>query len=177
MPPFYTKKGDKGSSRVGNKEVPKNSSFMDLLGELDELNSLTGLVKSEIKGSIDLKEKLHLVQEALFIIQAQVAEVVIQRGDAPCISEEKIKKMETEIENIQSKMGEINSFVISGEGVLSARLDYLRAVTRRVERKACALNQEIKIPQNVLSYLNRLSSYFYALARMEDRGERKPKYE
>jgi cob(I)alamin adenosyltransferase len=42
---FYTRKGDKGFSKFGNYKISKDNYIIDLLGELDELNSLVGLSK------------------------------------------------------------------------------------------------------------------------------------
>jgi cob(I)alamin adenosyltransferase len=41
----------------------------------------------------------------------------------------------------------------------------LRTVCRRVERKLIYVNKRNKIDPIILSYINRLSSYFYSLAR------------
>lgn len=43
---YYTDKGDDGESRVGRKKYPKTGVEFVALGDLDELNSLLGIMKS-----------------------------------------------------------------------------------------------------------------------------------
>jgi len=69
---FYTGKGDKGRSYVGKKSVSKTCLEVEALGQLDELNSTLGLLKSQ-KVNRSLKSILHQVQENLFTIQSHVA--------------------------------------------------------------------------------------------------------
>ena len=69
---FYTGKGDKGVSRVGKKNYPKDSPILEALGDLDELNSFLGLVRSTVKDK-KLMAGLQTVQQHLFIVQAQIA--------------------------------------------------------------------------------------------------------
>lgn len=175
---FYTGRGDKGRSLVGKKKYPKDSPIMQALGDLDEVNSLLGLVRSRAKK--DLKEKLFLVQENLFIIQARVAWLMFQKFKSPQLAKTKIEAMEQEIVAMEKKIKPERGFVITGDKEQAAWLDYARAVARRAERSAMTLNKKHKLPQELLTYLNRLSSYLYALARLEisksRTKERKPQY-
>ena len=65
---FYTGKGDKGKSYVGKKSVSKTCLEIEALGQLDELNSMLGVLKSQ-RISRNLKKILHEIQENLFTIQ------------------------------------------------------------------------------------------------------------
>lgn len=175
---FYTGKGDKGTSRVGGKKIPKDSVILETLGELDELNSLMGLAKSALKNK-KLSEKLQNAQENLFIIQAQVACIMIPKFKPPVIAKEKILALEREIATIETRLKPERGFIIPGDNLISSWLDYLRAVSRRVERKAYILHKKHPLPDEILVYLNRLSSYLYALAREgvpKGKREAKPKY-
>ena len=49
MKTFYTKAGDKGKNIVGKNKINKDNPIMEILGELDELNSLCGLARALIK--------------------------------------------------------------------------------------------------------------------------------
>ena len=51
MKTFYTKAGDKGKNIVGKNKINKDNPIMEILGELDELNSLFGLARALIKNS------------------------------------------------------------------------------------------------------------------------------
>jgi len=175
---FYTGKGDKGLSLVGKKKYPKDTLIMGVLGDLDELNSLLGVIRSTAKRG--LNQRLFLLQENLFIIQARVAWLMFKKFESPQITKEKIQTMEQEIERMEKKIKPKRGFIISGENKQASWLDYARAVSRRAERSAVKLNKKHKLPQELLTYLNRLSSYLYALARLEisksNIKEKKPKY-
>lgn len=168
---MYTGRGDKGTSCMGDKDVPKNSVLIELLGEVDELNCLIGVVKSDY-GTV--KKELENIQQCLFIIQSQIFSVISEKNCDDKILTSKISYLEQEINKIEKEKGEVNHFVVPGEDQFSARLHLLRAVTRRVERKVCKADL---LDSNILVYFNRLSSYFYALARINSKDEKKPRYD
>ena len=175
---FYTGKGDKGLSVVGKKKYPKDSPIMEALGDLDELNSLLGVIRATAKK--ELQKQLFLVQENLFIIQAQIAWLMFKEFTSPKLTKEKIQKMEQEIDAMEKKIKPERGFIIPGENELASWLDYARAVVRRVERSVVTLNKTHQLPRELLIYVNRLSSYLYALARFEIAKskirEKKPRY-
>jgi cob(I)alamin adenosyltransferase len=162
---FYTGKGDCGASQIGSKKIPKDSPIFEALGDVDELNSLIGLVKSTAKKP--LSRKLGCVQETLFIIQAQLAWILFPKFKAPKLTREKTKELEQEIEAIERKVKPERGFIVVGSDPTSAQLDYVRAVSRRAERSCTKLKGKQKASLEMLMYLNRLSSYFFALARNE----------
>lgn len=178
MPLFYTGKGDKGESFIGKKKVCKDSPIVEALGDLDELNSLLGVIRSSTKK--ELHKKLFLVQENLFIIQAEIAWFMMKKFKSPKLESSKVQEIEKEINEIEKKIHLKPEFVISGEDTIASQLDYARAVARRVERSIVKVNNKCKVSKEVLSYCNRLSSYLYALARLEiskkNIKEQKPKY-
>ncbi|MER3570342.1 MAG: ATP:cob(I)alamin adenosyltransferase [Patescibacteria group bacterium] len=161
-PLFFTGKGDKGKSKVGNKKISKDSLIMETLGELDELNSLIGLAKNYLK---KYKKDLTEIQNDLFIIQANIAWFMYPKFEKPKLKKERIEKMENEIKRIESKIKPKRSFIIPGSNLESGWFDYLRSKTRTTERKIINFNKKYSLDDKILSYLNRLSSYFFALAR------------
>ena len=163
---FFTGKGDKGSSHIGKKKYPKDSPIVEALGDLDELNSLLGVVKTQIHKP-GLARKLEDVQKNLFIIQARIAWIMYPKFPSPQMTKDKIKEMEQEIDAIEKKIKPERGFVIPGSDLIASWLDMLRAVSRRVERRIVKLHKTCFLPQEILMYFNRLSSYLYALARAE----------
>ncbi|MDP3901018.1 MAG: ATP:cob(I)alamin adenosyltransferase, partial [bacterium] len=87
---FYTGKGDRGTSQVGNRKIPKDAPILSALGELDELNSFLGLVRSQVP-SKSLSASLRGVQETLFIVQAQVAGLMFSGAKTPVLSPDKVR--------------------------------------------------------------------------------------
>lgn len=162
---FYTGKGDKGLSDVGRKKISKTHSVMDALGDLDELNSLVGLVRAKNRNG-EARKILREVQEALFIIQANVS--ISEFGgkySAPEFKNARIKEMEKTIDALEKKIKPERGFIISGESGDSAWLDFARTVARRAERSILKYDRGRKLNASIHAYLNRLSSLLFALAR------------
>ncbi len=197
---FYTGKGDGGVSDIGslrgdeNPELPKkkilvkDSIISEALGNLDELNSLIGLVKHQTISS-DFVVVLEGVQETLFIIQANVADALFRNpeklgvmGDnVPKFPREKIEAMESKINEIEIEVSPEKSFVIPGATLSASWLDFTRTVCRRTERSVVSFSKKYEIPAEILSYTNRLSSLFFAMARAEVKragvSEKFPRYD
>ncbi len=185
---FYTGKGDKGKSYVGKKSVSKTCLEIEALGQLDELNSMIGVLKSQ-KILRELQKVLHQVQEDLFIVQSNIAQLMLsakrktqnakQNFKVPELRNSKIKKLETIIDKIEYGLPPLKKFVISGSNQTSAWLDFLRAKSRNVERSVLKIKKAELIDSNIRAYLNRLSSLFFALARWEAKKEKEknPKYQ
>lgn len=175
---FYTQKGDKGVSHVGKTKVFKTCLEVEALGQLDEFNSIIGVLKSQ-KISKELSNILHQVQENLFIIQAHVAYAMLkEKRIPPNFPEVKVRETEKIIDLLEKKLKPARGFVISGANQISSWLDFLRAKSRNVERSVLKIGKIDKLNPGIKAYLNRLSSLLFALARWEARGkkERHPKY-
>lgn len=166
MSVFYTGKGDKGVSHVGKIKIKKTRLDVEALGYLDELNSMIGIVKS-FKISPEFKKILHEVQENLFIIQANVAYLMLnEKRQPPVLDPLKREIMEKTLDRYEKVLVPARKFVISGTSSLSAWLDYLRAYSRKVEINIHKIPKVRKLDPEILRYLNRLSSLFFAMARM-----------
>lgn len=180
MPIFYTGKGDKGKSVVGKKKIDKTSIEIEALGDLDELNSLLGVIKQNVQ-SLVFNKIISNVQENLFIIQANVAGVWYPKFKIPEFKYSKIKELEKIIDNFEHKVKPALKFVVPGATETSAWLDYGRVVARRAERSIIRHSKRHFVDQTILSYMNRLSSLFFAMARMSvklsNKKERHPIYE
>ncbi len=160
---LYTKKGDNGTTKFFgcDQRQTKASATAEALGALDELNSWLGYVRATSKAP-DLTTGLAAVQHNLFIVQAAVA------GADKTITAAKVTALENAIDVIERELPPIKSFFLPGGGPDGALLDFARAVARRAERRVIAAldSGAIKIGPDALAYLNRLSSYLYALARL-----------
>lgn len=160
---LFTRKGDAGTSGLfGTAErFTKNNPVYEALGGLDELNCLIGLCRSQVQIAktstpIDINNILLQLQEDLFNAQAEVAGAGQRMTHTHTVILEKI------IFEIECLIDTPKSFIIPGSTGISALLDYARAVSRRVERRVVATKMDSPA---LFSYLNRLSSVLYALAR------------
>lgn len=167
---LYTGKGDNGTSKLfttpSGERLAKTHPVFEALGTVDELNSFLGVLKVKskdfyIKDGFSVEKIIHEVQENLFMVQAELA------GSDMSIGEDKLKKCEEIISDIEAMMPPIKTFFISGGTELAALSDFARTITRRAERSVLrAKENSINISPNTCAYVNRLSSLFYALARL-----------
>jgi len=171
---FYTGKGDGGKSQVGKKKFSKGLPMLELLGSLDELNSAAGFARVVARGrSAKLNSKILRLQEILFIAQAEVAAVALgfPKPKNP-ITPTYVGELETMIKEVDKNLPPLKNFVIPGGSELASRLDLVRTAARRTERMAVKLSEnKQKISGEILKFLNRLSSAFFALARMANKLE------
>lgn len=169
---FYTGKGDKGKSFVAGKKFLKTSPEMEALGALDELNSLLGLVRSHERDRTR-RAQIRAAQETLFIIQANVAAPIFGTAHkAPPLRESKLFELEAIIRRAERAVRPERGFIIPGEHRLSAWYDYARTVSRRAERATLRVAAALKLDPLVRAYVNRLSSFLFALARLSAKKSR-----
>lgn len=165
---FYTGEGDGGKSKMGNKKINKNDSLFWLLGGLDELNSWLGFCRAVMLKTAKLKtagDWIKEAQEGLFIAQAEVAAVGSGFKPKFKIDENKTIWLEKIIKEIDKKLPPLTKFIIPGASEISARLDVARVMVRKTERSAKEFYVKIKLSPELMKYLNRLSSFLFALAR------------
>lgn len=170
---IYTKTGDKGETGLvsGNRAL-KSDARIDLYGELDELNSRIGLACSEMSQDLEFQQIvnfLHHIQSAIFDLGSNLACEVENRTkfNLPQISDHFISDLEYEIDKLDSELSPLKNFVLPGGSVVSSLIHLCRTNTRSVERKIIAFHSQTgeDLPQNSLVFLNRLSDFFFVLAR------------
>jgi cob(I)alamin adenosyltransferase len=183
---LYTRKGDNGTTKTFgcDQRISKSSAVAEALGVLDETNSFLGLARAKTNntsfkiasGRVKFSEIILEIQQNLFIVQAEVA------GSTLSISKEKIVKVENIVDEIEKVLPPIKSFFISGATEIGAIFDFARTLARKAERRVVTVKEEgkVKVSDDTLAYLNRLSSLLYALARIsshqEGAEELKPDY-
>lgn len=170
---IYTKTGDKGETGLvsGNRAL-KSDVRIDLYGELDELNSRIGLVCSHMVEDLEFQQIvnfLHHIQSAIFDLGSNLACEVENRSkfNLPQISDHFISDLEFEIDKLDSELTPLKNFVLPGGSIVSSLIHLCRTNTRSVERKIISFNSQSgeELPANSLIFLNRLSDYFFVLAR------------
>ncbi len=192
---LYTRKGDDGTSGLFGSaaRLPKDCPLFEALGTVDELNSLLGVcfakantealaaiatvgLESSIRSNEYTKvaNLLREQQQHLFVVQAELA------GADKRFDQSQVEQLEATIADLEQKFENPHAFVIAGGSELSALLDYARAVSRRAERHVLLVREEYPTSPAAHKYLNRLSSFLYALARfantLASSLEQKPTY-
>jgi len=173
---IYTKTGDDGTTgRIGGDRVPKDSPYTDAVGSLDELNALIGVVCS-LESPGEVRTTLKSLQDDLFLVGAELAtpEGVDPKTKSRGIGDEDIRRLEKEIDGIESTLEPLKQFILPGGSVAGSHLHLARAVARRTERDIVALSRVEKISPKILQYLNRLSDLCFVLARYVNKTQAVP---
>lgn len=172
---IYTRTGDDGQTGLfGGGRVSKADVRVEAYGAVDELNSVLGWVISQNPDSA-VEQELTRVQADLFTIGAQLATPREQtRGKKPSIPEldpERIAHLERWIDQLESALPELRTFILPGGVPAAAALHVARAVCRRAERRVVALAEDQEVDPAVTIYLNRLSDSLFVAARYVNRRD------
>jgi cob(I)alamin adenosyltransferase len=160
----YTRTGDKGETGlVGGARVSKASPRVDAYGDVDELNSVIGLVRSRLQDA-EIDEVLAKIQNDLFTVGGDLASP--NQFDVPRVQEAFIKALESMSDGFVAQLEPLKEFVLPGGSEAGAALHLARTVARRAERRVVALAEAEQINSDVIVYLNRLSDLLFILARL-----------
>lgn len=170
--PIYTKKGDKGTTKLpfDRRKRSKASCRVKALGEIDELNSLVGVMIAFTKTK-KIRELLLQVQHDLFRVQMDLAskgEMFALKNLIP-ISEVNVAWLEKHIDEMTKKLTPLSKFILPGGSQAGALAQFARAVCRRAEREIADLKRTEKVNSALVQYMNRLSDFLFMLARMLNR--------
>ncbi len=165
---IYTKTGDKGhTGLIGGSRVSKNNIRINAYGTTDELNSFIGLL-GDLLSDEHSREILREIQDRLFTIGSSLAcdpkkETAMK---IPDLKEADILLLEDEIDEMNKKLPEMKSFILPGGNMAVSTAHICRTVCRRAERIIVELDEQEKLAQPlIIKYMNRLSDYFFVLAR------------
>jgi cob(I)alamin adenosyltransferase len=164
---IYTRTGDKGQTSIIGGRVDKDDIRVEAYGTVDEVNSFVGQAMVELEAGLfqDVLEDLEKIQHELFDCGGDLASVSEKRQLK--LQQESITYLETRIDEFINEAPKLERFILPGGTKPAATIHIARTVTRRAERFVVTL---VKTEENVapltLQYLNRLSDYFFALARV-----------
>ena len=164
---IYTKGGDAGETGLfGGERVPKDHLRIEAYGTLDELNSALGLVLSEPGLSPKLQHTLLRIQGEIFQLGAELATPRDRKLATAAVGETEIQRLESEIDEMETHLQPLRSFILPGGARAASLLHVARSVSRRAERKVVVLNRAEKLREPVLRYVNRLSDHLFVCARL-----------
>ena len=165
---IYTKTGDGGNTALGDGErVLKDSLRVSAYGNVDELNASIGIIT--LYANTELKRKLKNIQNDLFDIGADLCVPISEKNkDRLRLSTNQIETLELEIDEMNSILEPLNSFVLPGGCRSATFLHMARTICRRAERSVVSLRSKEEINDNTLVYLNRLSDWLFVASRVEN---------
>lgn len=167
---IYTRTGDQGQTGLGTTErVSKYSSRVHAMGEVDELNSWVGHIRSALGHGHTEDTHLAQIQHDLFDIGGELAMPGFE-----LIQKTLVEEVEASIDRLNEPLPSLENFILPGGTEAVSRIHLARSVTRRTERALWSLHDDEseqlrpeheRVSPLALKYVNRLSDYFFVLAR------------
>ena len=158
---IYTKTGDKGTTGLGDgTRVAKDSLRIEAMGDVDELNSVIGLLLTE-PVSDKIRNTLTEVQHDLFNIGGEIC-----IPNYEMIKAERVTALETILDEFNDTLTPLKEFILPGGSRAASYCHLARTVCRRAERAMHTLNASEKITEVSLQYINRLSDLLFVLCRI-----------
>jgi cob(I)alamin adenosyltransferase len=164
---LYTRTGDKGKTSLIGGRVDKDDIRVEAYGTVDEANSFVGQAVTQLNEAIfqDILSDLEKIQHELFDCGGDLANVTKQRELK--LTTDSIKYLESRIDELILEAPELERFILPGGAPAAASIHIARTVTRRAERLVVSLTKaDPNVPELPLQFLNRLSDYFFAVARV-----------
>jgi len=157
---IYTRTGDAGTTGLGDgSRIGKDSARVGALGDVDELNSLLGVILcEELPG--DLRELLTGIQHDLFDLggEMSIPGAVLLKATQPA-------RLEAAIDRYNADLAPLKEFILPGGNRAAALTHLARTVCRRAERTLVTVAHEQKVSDASRQYLNRLSDLLFVLGR------------
>jgi cob(I)alamin adenosyltransferase len=175
---IYTRTGHACTTGLGTGErVAKDAPRIAAYGTVDETNAAIGLARAHLAGQPGLDAKLMRIQNDLFDLGADLC--VPDRGDkakgeALRTSDDQVTRLEDEIDEMNTELKPLKSFVLPGGSPAAAALHLARTICRRAEREMVALAAlpDEPVSPAALKYINRLSDFLFVASRyVNDRGK------
>ena len=159
---IYTRTGDAGTTGLVNgSRVSKADPRMAAIGDVDEANSAIGVAIAAL-GDRTPAAALLTIQNDLFDLGADIATPEGIDG-ALRIVPAQVARLEAEIDAMNADLAPLTSFILPGGDAGAAALHLARAIVRRAERSAVAVDG---LNPPALAYLNRLSDWLFVATRV-----------
>lgn len=161
---IYTRTGDTGTTGLGSGDrVAKYSLRVSCYGETDELNSFIGVLATVIENPNVLRQ-LTAIQHGIFDLGGELC-----LPGVVSLTEEPVLELEQWLDEMNESLKPLSNFILPGGSPAAAQAHVCRTVARRAERNLVeladsAIGDEAVNPVSI-AYLNRLSDYFFVLAR------------
>jgi cob(I)alamin adenosyltransferase len=167
---IYTKTGDQGETGLfGGGRVPKDHPRVAAYGDVDELNSVLGVVRATAEQQF-FDPLLESIQRDLFAIGGHLATPdparVAKSLEKGALGPERITELERHMDEASLVLPPLRAFVLPAGTTIAASLHLARTVCRRAERSVVHLSHDHQVPELFIVYLNRLSDLLFTLARL-----------
>lgn len=170
---IYTRTGDSGTTGLGDgSRVAKDDLRIAALGDVDELNSCIGVLRSQIAiSSIEDKapwdKSLSLIQHWLFDLGGEVC-----IPNYNMVLPVSVEFLENEIDRMNEALPMLKDFILPAGTLSCSYAHQARSVCRRAERSLMTVqSRDQNIQATSLQLLNRLSDWLFVASRTLQRAE------
>ncbi len=160
-----TRTGDDGTTGLGDgTRTRKDALRIQAMGDVDELNSMIGLLLTE-----DLPAQ---VRADLLDIQHDLFDL----GGELCIpgytmlKNEQVARLDERLAHYNAGLPRLAEFILPGGNRAAATAHVARTICRRAERAIVELGAEEPLNAAPRQYVNRLSDLLFVLARVLNRA-------
>lgn len=176
---IYTRTGDDGTTALGNGErVAKHGARVNAYGTVDETNASIGLARLSTAASQPVVDAmLARIQNDLFDLGADLCvpdrEEELEYEPLRIVADQ-VTRLEQDIDQLNSELEPLRSFILPGGSPASASLHVARTVCRRAERLIVELSamDDEPVSDTSIQYMNRLSDLLFVAARyVSDQGK------
>jgi len=163
---IYTKTGDAGDTGLGDgSRIPKTHARVCAMGDIDELNAQIGLLTAHLSQTsiarlTEIAPFIERLQHRIFDLGGEVSIPGFQ-----LIHDRHVTLIEVELDRMNEGLAPLENFIIPGGSILIAQCHVARSVCRRAERSLVSLQEIETVNASGIRFLNRLSDYFFVLAR------------
>jgi cob(I)alamin adenosyltransferase len=160
-----TRTGDDGTTGLGDgSRTSKDSLRIAALGDVDELNSVIGLLLVEPMPE-DVRDALGAIQHDLFDLGGELCIPGFEN-----VADEQVARLDELLEHYNATLPRLQEFILPGGSRTAALAHVGRTVARRAERAIVALGREEQVRPVCRQYVNRLSDLLFVLARVLNRA-------
>jgi cob(I)alamin adenosyltransferase len=160
-----TRTGDDGSTGLGDgSRTRKNSPRVAAIGDVDELNSMLGLLAAETLPA-EVAQLVAAVQHDLFDLGGELSIPGFEK-----LGVTRVAKLDAWLDAFNRDLPPLAEFILPGGSRPAALAHVARTICRRAERDVVALAGLEFVRPLCQKYLNRLSDLLFVLARVLNRA-------
>jgi|TARA_R110001592_G_C12937648_1_gene730097 cob(I)alamin adenosyltransferase len=164
---IYTRTGDDGTTGLGDgSRVRKDALRVEAYGTVDETNAQVGMLRAALAADHSAQIMLEHIQHDLFDVGGELCIPGYELVTAAYV-----ERLESAIDAVNSELPALKDFILPGGSPAAAAAHVARTVSRRAERRTLTLADAETVNPQAIKYLNRLSDYFFVLARQLARAD------
>jgi cob(I)alamin adenosyltransferase len=166
---IYTRQGDQGETSMGfGRKIRKDEMPIECIGNIDELNSLLGMVLAELQKKAQYPASVETLVHVFNWLQHDLFEVGAELSipEYPKIFSKHVEALETKLNEFNEELKPLKEFILPAGHPAASQCFYARAYARKAERNLCRLQAESELSSHIISYINRLSDLLFVMARL-----------